>query len=79
MKKLILACVTIGVAVGAGVWLYNRWKKDKKVSSQDEVNAYCKSMPKLWELQLFPNNSVKQELGKEDTSEDCVPFIKRYV
>ena len=39
MKKLIIACVTVGVAVGAGVWLYKRWKENKKKSSEDEVSA----------------------------------------
>jgi len=40
MKKLIIACVAIGVAVGAGVWAYTKWNKDKKSSiSEDEVSA----------------------------------------
>ena len=35
---MIVACVTIGVAVGAGVWIYKRWKQDKeKGSFEDEV------------------------------------------
>ena len=38
MRKLIVACVTIGVAVGAGVWIYKRWKQDnEKGSFEDEV------------------------------------------
>ena len=38
MRKLIFACVTIGVAVGAGVWIYKRWKQDnEKGSFEDEV------------------------------------------
>ena len=40
MKKVIIACVTVTVAVSAGVWLYNYWKKrgsDKNSSSEDEV------------------------------------------
>ena len=38
MKKLLIACLTVGVAVGAGVWLYKRWKENKKKSSEDEVS-----------------------------------------
>ena len=35
---MIVACVTIGVAVGAGVWIYKRWKQDnEKGSFEDEV------------------------------------------
>lgn len=38
MRKLIVAGVTIGVAVGAGVWIYKRWKQDnEKGSFEDEV------------------------------------------
>lgn len=39
MKKLLIACVTVGVAVGAGVWLCKRWKGNKKKCSEDEVSA----------------------------------------
>lgn len=38
MRKLIVACVTIGVVAGAGVWIYKRWKQDNdKGSFEDEV------------------------------------------
>lgn len=40
MKKIIVACVTITVAVSAGVWLYKYWQKrggDKTSSSDDDV------------------------------------------
>lgn len=38
MRTLIVTCVTIGVTVGAGIWIYKRWKQDnEKDSFEDEV------------------------------------------
>ena len=43
MNKIIVACATIIVAVGAGpVWLYKYWRKrdrDKISSSADEASS----------------------------------------
>jgi len=41
MRRIIVACVTITVAVSAGVWLYMYWQKrsgEKTSSSDDEVS-----------------------------------------
>lgn len=41
MKKVIAACVTLAVAVGAGIWFYKYWRKrgsDKNSISEDEVS-----------------------------------------